>query len=134
MFEPEFEGASHRFAWIAIDPWGRQAFYVADEATLATADPLSEVRELRRRRRARAERRLRARRAIQHKVVTRPAAQREVVTIYGPGPIIRQRRGARPRWLRAASSSVHPTRSTRLSAEHSARPRIIRAGRLWRDT
>jgi hypothetical protein len=91
VFEPEFEGASHRVKWIAMDLSGRHRFYVANEKTHASADPRGELREMRRRRRARADRQRRACRA---------ASKPQIVTLYGPGPITRQRRGARPRWLR----------------------------------
>jgi hypothetical protein len=91
IFEPEFEGASHRVKWIAMDLSGRRRFYVADEKAKASADPVGELRELRRRR-ARADRRRRGCRA---------ASKPQVVTLYGPGPIIRHRCGARPRWLKA---------------------------------
>ena len=91
IFEPEFEGASRRFKWIAMDLSGRHRFYVADEKAKASADPVGELRELRRRRRAQADRRQRGCRA----------AKPQVATLYGPGPIIRHRCAARPRWLAA---------------------------------
>jgi hypothetical protein len=90
VFESEFEGASQRCNWIVLDLSGRHRFYVANEKVMASADPLAEVRELRRRRRARADRQRRARRA----------GKPQIVTLCGPGPIIRHRAGARPRWLR----------------------------------
>jgi hypothetical protein len=48
VFEPEFEGASHRVKWIAMDLSGRHRFYVANEKTHASADPRGELRAMRR--------------------------------------------------------------------------------------
>jgi hypothetical protein len=84
LFRPEFERQDQREKWMAMDHSAAHRFYVATKKTHTSPDPVGEVRE--RRRCGRAPR--------------RRGVKPQVAFLYGPGPIVRQRRGARPRWLR----------------------------------
>jgi hypothetical protein len=87
LFRPEFERRDHREKWIAMDRSASYRFYVATKKAPTSLDPVGEVRERRPCHRAPADQRGRG-------------VKPQVAVLYGPGPIVRQRRGARPRWHR----------------------------------